>query len=198
MKWFAALLVFGGGIILLLVSACSRNIENQSHTDFFDLEGLIDSQVITLSSNNYGIQKLTKLGSEEDMFKHYPDSAGWAKELDIIKTANINKPGLSPYYNLLTQDSSVYLIDTYVLNDTGRSSTLYQKIYRSKKSRTVNKIKIKQQTDNPIYHSDRNIEVLFKQQEEDVIIDSIIVNGYQKIIFLDTAFYQSISRTIQK
>lgn len=198
MKWIAALLVFGGGVVLLLVSACSRNIENQSNTDIFDLEGLIDSQVITLSSNNYGIQKLIKLGSEEDMIEYYPDSAGWARELDIIKTANINKPGLSPYYNLLTQDSSIYLIDTYVLNDTGRSSTLYQKIYRSKKSRYINKIKIKQQTDNPIYHSGRNIEVVFKQQEDDVIIDSIIVSGYQKIIFLDTALYQSISWTIQK
>jgi len=197
MKWIDSLLFYGGVFIILSVSACSISIENQSYQNTFDLEGLINSQVISLSANNYGIQKITRLGSKEEIVEQYPDSSGWAKELNIIKTADINKPGLRPYYDLLSSDSSIYTIDTYILNDTGRSNTIYQKIYHSKNNNHLIRIGIKQQIDNPIYHSGRYIEVIFKGPKDDVVlIDSIIVKGYQKIIFLDTAFYNSISRTI--
>ena len=196
MKRIDALLILGGVIILSLMPACSGSIEDQSYPDTFDLEGLINAEVIFLSSKNFGIQKSIRLGSYEEKVELFPDSARWAKELNIIKTANINKPGLRPYYELQTIDSSIYLIDTYVLSDTERSNTLYQKIFRTKKNGYLEKICIKQQTDNPIYHSGRDIEVVFKRPDEDNIIDSIIVKGYQKIIFLDTAFYQTISRTI--
>jgi hypothetical protein len=197
MKRIDTLLFYVGVIILFLLSACSRNMERQYVSDTFDLEGIIDAQVFFLSKNNIGVQKITSLGPKEDRVEHYPDSAGWAKELNIIKTANIDKPGLKPYYDLLTTDSSIYFIDSYVLNDTGRAITLYQKIYRHKKNNIIKRIKIRQQIINPIYHSGRAIEVVFKESEENMIIDSIIVNGYQKIIFLDTAYYQTISRTIR-
>jgi hypothetical protein len=198
MRWIYFLLCYGGAIIILSLSACSRNLEKQSNHIRFDLAGLINSQVSLLSEKNYGIQKVTKLGSTEEVVEHYPDSSGWVKELNIIKSTDINKPGLSPYYDMISSDSSWCSIDTYILNDTGRSNILYQKIYRYKKTDQLVRIRIKQKIDNPIYHSGRYIDVAFKKLKEDlIVVDSIIVNGYQKIIFLDTTFYNSISKIIK-
>ena len=198
MKWIDFLLFSAVVILIISLSACNRNIETQSDDkNAFDLVGLIDSQVILLSKNEYGIQKFTKLGQKKENIELFPDSAGWVKELNIIKTTDINKPGLSPFYNLISSDSSVYSIDSYVLNDVGRSNVIYQKIYREKRTDHLTRIKIKQNIKNPIYHSSRFIDISFKKLNADQgLADSILVKGYQKIIFLDTAFYYSISKIV--
>jgi len=196
MKWIDYLMLFGG--IIFILSSCSKSTEYQSDQNTFDLEGLVNSQVFFLYDNHYGIHKITKLGSKEEVVEQYPDSSGWANELKILKTADINKPGVRPYYNFKSSESFLYSIDSYILNETGRSNTLFQKIYRDKQTNHLARIMVEQRIDNPIYHSGRYIVIVFKGLEEDVvIIDSIKVTGYQKIIFLDTTFYNSISRIIQ-
>jgi hypothetical protein len=151
-----------------------------------------------LSENGFGIYKTSRLGSKEEQVEQYLDSSGWANELNILKTADISKPGLRPYYTFKSSESSHHLIDAYIINDTGRFSTVYQKIYRDKKSNHLARIIVEQRVDNPIYHSGRNIEIVFKGLDEStVIIDSIKVEGFQKIIFMDTAHYTSISRIVR-
>jgi hypothetical protein len=197
MRWIGSWHFYVGVIILFVISACNRYVDNASHENTFDLEGFIDSQVIFLSANKFGVRKVTRLGLKEDEVEQYPDSAGWVKELNIIRTANINKPGLRPYYDLQSVDSSMFHIDTYILIDTGRANTLYQKIYRSKDDGSLEKIRIRQRVDNPIYSSGRDIEVALKRREGDDVIDSILIHGYQKMVLLDTAFYQTITSIIR-
>jgi hypothetical protein len=192
---FKVWLFFGGFLWSLTFSSCQKNIEKGSLQNTFDLIGLVDDQVNYLSRHQYGIHKFKKLGNKKEIIDHYPDSTGWAKELSILKTADINKPGLSPYYRLESSKDSLYEIDTYYLKDTGSVNTLYQKIIRRKQNHLPVKIEARQQTDNPIYHSGRYIEIFFKAlSEQEVIIDSIYISGYQKMIFRDTTFYSSISK----
>jgi len=198
MKWIDSLLMNGVLIIILSLSSCSSNNEHQFDQNAFNLESLVNAQVFFLSDNNYGILKTSRLGSKEEQVEHYLDSSGWANELNILKTADISKPGLRPYYTFQSSESSRHLIDSYIIMDTGKYSTVYQKIYRDKKSNHLAKIIVEQRVDNPIYHSGRNIEIVFKGFDKNaVIIDSIKVEGFQKIIFMDTAHYTSISRVVR-
>jgi len=198
MKWISPLLFFTGWLVMLSFPSCRKNTEVRSYQEALDLEGLVNTQVVYFSDNHYGIHKRSCLGQKEEVVEHYPDSAGWSKQLDILKTVDISKPGLRSYYAAESYESPSFLIDYYVLIDTGRSNTMYQKIFRDKLTNHLARIQAKQRVDNPIYHSGRYIEIVFRTIDEDIpIIDSIKVEGYQKIIFQDTVFYSSIGKIIQ-
>jgi hypothetical protein len=198
MKWIGPLLFFTGWLIILSFPSCMKKTEVWSYQEAFDLGSLVNNQIIYLSGNHYGVRKMSSLGQKEDVTEHYPDSAGWAKELDILKTADISKPGVRPYYAAESYESPLFLIDNFILTDTGRSNTMYQKIFRDKQTNRLARIQAEERVDNPIYHSGRYIEIVFRTIDEDVlIIDSIKVEGYQKIIFQDTAFYSSIAKIIR-
>lgn len=160
--------------------------------------GLIDSQVNFLSNNKYQIQKTSLLGSSEESTRYVPDSAGWARELNVIRTADISKPGLRAFYTVESYDSSEFTIDQYNLVDSGNSITIYQKIYHEKTSGQILKVKALQKVNNPIYNSRRFMEISFKEKSDDdeLIIDSIIVVGFQKMILSDTTFYRSVGKIL--
>lgn len=191
-------LLFAGLAFVLWISSCGNRPENQSKIKTFDLVGLIDSQVNLLSSNKYQIQKTSRLGSSEENTRYVPDSAGWARELNVIRTADISKPGLRAYYTIETYDSLEFTIDQYNLIDSGNSNTIYQKIYHGRSSGQILKVQALQKVNNPIYDSRRFIEISFKEEkdEDNLIIDSIVVVGFQKMILSDTTFYRSIGRIL--
>jgi len=191
-------LLFAGLAFVLWISSCGNRPENQSKIKTFDLVGLIDSQVNLLSSNKYQIQKTSRLGSSEESTRYVPDSAGWARELNVIRTADISKPGLRAFYTIETYDSLEFTIDQYNLIDSGNSNTIYQKIYHRRSSGQILKVQALQKVNNPIYDSRRFIEISFKEKkdEDNLIIDSIVVVGFQKMILSDTTFYRSIGRIL--
>ena len=189
--------VLAGLIFIFWMASCGNMAENQSDQNSFDLVGLVDSQVILLTNNNYQIRKISRLGSSDESTQFVPDSAGWARELNIIRTADISKPGLRSYYTIETYDSLEFNIDHYTLLDSGNSTTIYQKIYWEKASGKLLKIQALQNVNNPIYDSERYIEIIFnKEDRENLIIDSIIVEGFQKMILSDTTLYRSISKIL--
>ena len=189
--------VLAGLIFIFWMASCGNMAENQSDQNSFDLVGLVDSQVILLTNNNYQIRKTSRLGSSDESTQFVPDSAGWARELNIIRTADISKPGLRSYYTIETYDSLEFNIDHYTLMDSGNSTTIYQKIYWEKASGKLLKIQALQNVNNPIYDSERYIEIIFnKEDRENLIIDSIIVEGFQKMILSDTTLYRSISKIL--
>ena len=197
MKRINLLLITAGWGILMVLSCCGRNPETQSYEKLFDLGSLIDSQVIYLSVNHYGIRKISSLGFQEEVTENYPDSSGWEKELSIIKTADLSKPGLRPYYMVKTYEKALFLVDEYFVTDSGSLPTIYQKIVRDKDSGQLARIEAQQRVNNPIYHSNRHIEIVFNQGDAyKLIIDSILVKGYQKIISQDTVFYTTIAKVI--
>ncbi len=189
--------VLAGLIFIFWMASCDYMTENQSDQNSFDLVGLVDSQVILLTNNNYQIRKISRLGSSNESTQFVPDSAGWARELNIIRTADISKPGLRSYYAIETYDSLEFKIDHYTLLDSGNSTTIYQKIYWEKASGQLMKIQALQNVNNPIYNSERYIEIIFnKEDRENLVIDSIIVEGFQKMILSDTTLYRSISKIL--
>ena len=189
--------VLAGLIFIFWMASCDYMTENQSDQNSFDLVGLVDSQVILLTNNNYQIRKISRLGSSNESTQFVPDSAGWARELNIIRTADISKPGLRSYYAIETYDSLEFNIDHYTLLDSGNSTTIYQKIYWEKASGQLLKIQALQNVNNPIYNSERYIEIIFnKEDRENLVIDSIIVEGFQKMILSDTTLYRSISKIL--
>jgi hypothetical protein len=190
-------LLYTGLSFLFLLTSCGNSAERQPDLKSFDLERLVDSQVIFLAENEYQVIKKSSLGTSDDLVQYVPDSAGWVREMGIIRTADISKPGLRSYYTLESYDSLEYTIEHYSLLNSGNSNIIYQKIYRDAASDQLLKIQALQNVNNPIYDSNRYLEITFKEAEKDQeVIDSILVRGYQTMILSDTVIYQSISKII--
>jgi hypothetical protein len=190
-------LLYTGLSLLFFLTSCGNRTERQSDLKSFDLEGLVDSQVSFLVENEYQVIKKSSLGTSNDLVQYVPDSAGWVREMSIIRTVDISKPGLRSYYSLESYDSLDCTIEHYTLLDPGNSNTLYQKIYRDAASDQLLKIKALQNVSNPIYDSKRYLEITFQEVGNDTaIIDSIVVSGYQTMILSDTVIYQSISKIL--
>lgn len=190
-------LLYTGLCLWLLVTSCGNRAERQSDLKSFDLVGLVDSQVIFLTDNEYQVIKNSSMGTSTDFAQFVPDSSGWVREMSIIRTADISKPGLRSYFALESYDSLDYNIEHYTLLDSGNSNTLYQKIYRDAASGRLLKIKALQNVSNPIYDSKRYMEITFQEVGKDTeIIDSILVRGYQTMILSDTVFYHSLSKIL--
>jgi hypothetical protein len=190
-------LLYTGLSLLFLLTACGNRTERQSDLKSFDLVGLVDAQVIFLTHNKYQVSKESSLGTSNELVQYVPDSAGWVREMGIIRTADISKPGLRSYYALASYDSLDYTIEHYTLLASGNSNTIYQKVYRDAASDQLLKIKALQKVSNPIYDSKRYLEITFQEVGKDTgIIDSIVVRGYQTMILSDTVIYKSISKIL--
>lgn len=190
-------LLYTGLSLFFLLTSCGNRAERQSDLKSFDLVGLVESQVIFLTDNEYQLIKKSSLGPSDDLAEYVPDSAGWVREMSILRTADISKPGLRSYYALDSYDSLDYTIEHYNLLESGNSNTIYQKIYRDAASDQLLKIQALQNVSNPIYDSKRYLEITFQKVGKDTeIIDSIVVRGYQTMILSDTVIYESISKIL--
>lgn len=188
--------ILTGLTLVVCMSSCLKKIETRNDQDVFYMEDLINNQIVYLSSHNYGIRKITRLGEREEITENYPDSLEWTKEFNILKDADISKPGLRPFYDIRSYETPMYRIDHYVLKDSGKSNTLYQKVFRDIKSGKLLRLLTEQYVQNPIYHSERRIELVFATIHGNTVIDSITVTGYQKMIARDTAYYSLMARMI--
>ena len=191
------LLLMGLAMVVLMYS-CGENPSSMSDLRSFDLKGLADGQVTTLSQGGYRIQKISQLGPSQDKTEYRPDSSGWKRELDILRNADISKPGLRPYYSYTNYDSVDLIVEHYALTDTGQSDVIYQKVYHHKNSGLLWKIEVLQQVNNPIYNSSRIIQAIFREEDnQQMLLDSLKVKGFQHMIISDTTFYQTTCKILK-
>lgn len=178
--------------LLFVISSCRQDIDGGSLEKAFDMNRFVDDQTTWLSKHRYGLRKITRLDSSVETIEYIPDSSGWARELDILRTVDISKPAIRPFYDHKVSEADQFKIDRFIVKDSGRHKTTYQAIYRKKNDSNPSIIRSGQYISNPIYRSERIIEIIFKDTVTDTLeIDSVKVQGYQKIIFRDTAFYNT-------
>ncbi|MBR9997915.1 MAG: hypothetical protein KFF73_03040 [Cyclobacteriaceae bacterium] len=175
--------------LILFLNACHQG-EDSHPESVFDLEGFINSQVVSLSMSEHQLKKRTGIGSNAEILMLVPDSTGWQKELSIFKTAAIHKPGLRDFYSKNVIDSGENEIEEYFLKDTSQSETIFLRVVKEKKSSLVRLIEAGQHTDNPIYNSGRDLFLKFLPVDKDnVLLDSFAVSGYQKMVLQDSVIY---------
>ncbi len=187
MKLFRAKL-FILALVLMFAHCRQRTIRDSGVV--FDLEKLIDDQVCLLTRGEFELEKKTSIKDSVESFSLLPDSLGWQKELSIFKTADIHKPGLREFYLKITTETQASKIESYSLQDTAQSETVLLNVIKGKESDLIQSIEAVQHTNNPIYHSKRDLYLYFKHPgPEKIQLDSFVVKGFQKMILQDTVSY---------
>ena len=180
-------------ILLLGLISCGENqMETQVETNYFDVKGLLEDQIHVLANAKAKLEKETVFDRSSDHDVTYPDSTGWRQELNTIIGLDINKPVSAGMYavtdGLSDEGSNLSIQHTFLKDTTGVGVTDIKVFYFST-IENVRRVEIIKRERNPIYHSEFAVSMTFESLGEGLVLDGYQMQGYQKMIFMDSSTY---------
>ena len=185
-------------VIFATTVACTDDSQlssTPSNMPYFDLKGLLEQQVDMLDSLDPEVQIEALIGNEHDEEVMQKDSADWAETLALYVEADLNKPVLRDQY--LIRDS--------LLTGTGKRLKIYQakqpqevdipymKIYYEEDLSQVRRVETLFRENNPLYSTQRQMELRFANEGGTLRLLSFGVTGKQKMILRDSILYQTVA-----
>ena len=165
--------VFGLLTFCALLSACNPEIKEGKTKKYFDLKGLIESQIKMLNKQKPMVQKTILMSekSESQLVK----TIDWAKELELFIQMDLNKPAFIQSYKVDSASMSV----KYELKDTEKLPVKYLKISRVGENGIS--IEALMSSKNYLYQTERHLKLSLKNNK----IYDYQIEGFQKIVFGD-------------
>ena len=163
--------VFGLLTFCALLSACNPEIKEGKTKRYFDLKGLIESQIKTLNKQKPMVQKTILMSekSESQLVK----TIDWAKELELFIQMDLNKPAFIQSYQVDSSSMSV----NYKLKNTEKLPVKYLIISRIGENGIS--IEALVSNENYLYQTERHLKLSLKSNK----IHDYQIEGFQKIIF---------------
>lgn len=176
-------------LVVLTAWSCAPDTNNEKSTTYYDINGLVDRQIKLLVSASPSILKKAIIDGHEEESKIQPqDSAHWAKELIIFKSADINRSMLSDSYIISESSNSRIKTITYTSKypDDTEVDALSVELDNDQKPMKIRAILDNQ---NELFKSAKTLEVKFKDVNGQKLISSYSIEGWQKMISKDSAAY---------
>lgn len=167
-----------------------KNDKAKSVKLYYDIHGLIDEQVKLLDSISPSLYKKAVINGVEEISQFVPeDSAAWSKELQIFKSADINKSILSDSY-AITESSEVN-VKTITYSSKYSESTLVDNllIQIAENNNKLQKFHAHLNNKNELYASSKELEMYFINENGKHRIAGYSIAGSQKMISKDSAYY---------
>lgn len=177
--------------ILLISAGCERRAYEKAPA-YFDIDSLIDAQLVLLVQRQPALHKEALIGSDSANVTFTPaDSTAWAKELDIFRQLDmINKPVNRDNYEV--QDNVADTRSNLKICRYKAKKELplaYLNIYYTSDHRNVRRIEGLYQEQNALYASSRYLLIELNKVYDDIALTSYQIEGGQKMIMGDsTAF----------
>ena len=154
-----------------LLSACNPEIRESKIKRYFDLKGLIETQIKTLNIQKPFVQKTVLMSekSESQLVK----TIDWAKELELFIQMDINKPAFIQSYQVDSSSMGV----KYVLKNTEKLPVKYLMINRIGESGFS--VEALMSNENYLYQTERHLKLVIKNSE----LSDYQIEGFQKIVF---------------
>jgi len=182
--------------LIILVWSCDQGVNKKQKkiSTYFDIEGLIDKQVKLLDSISPSLYKEAIINGQNETETFAPaDSAAWAKELTIFKTADINKPTLVDRYNVRKSTDGKFVryvsktpesteVDSISLQLDKAGVPIIIKAYLSKK--------------NTLFKSAKDLELTFTDHLGKNLISSFSASGWQKMASKDSTVFSFNAKII--
>ena len=177
---------------LWLLSACSISRGDQREGPkidaYFDLAGLIQQQVQSLSVITPRVYKQAVIDSQQE--EQELDTVNWEKELNIFSKADINKPRLLSQYQTTTYTNDAGNKVTKHQNvEENVSGVIKMEIVENPASQKLLSIYIETREYNTLFTSEVEMEMNFEEKENEPRLTSYSINGFEKVILKDTMHY---------
>lgn len=183
--------------IALMFGACERPAQTQ--TEHFNIDSLITTQVVDLSSLNTSLAKSGIInGVKQDTVLSSLDTAAWKRELDIFSEIELfNKPAYRVSYEVkdgLRDASSNLTIRAF--QTTEDLPVRYVKLFYLDNLNKLRKIEALYQQDNALMKTQRKLVMEFSDVYNKNILTSYSVEGGQKMFAGDSVHFV-INGTVQ-
>lgn len=154
---------------------------------FYDINGLIDEQIKMLDSISPSIVKKATIGAEEEMTKEDPTT--WSKEMNIFRSADINKPLLRDSYEV--SNISAGNFETILYKSKRPDGTIVDElsIELIQGSQKPVKVIARLNSKNPLFNSVKTLEMYFQNIDGKQMLSKYKSQGWQKMISKDSTYY---------
>lgn len=184
------------GVLSLLIfctlSAC-ENVQTQkmSEKPYFDLNGLLQKQIILLDSLRPEVSKITLIDGVEEAQKTKFDSLDWLREMEIFFEVDINEPILRDAYKLEEKNigDSIRLF-SYQAVDKENLEIEFLDVYYPDDKELPSRISAVFTEKNALYGSKRSLQLNFGDIEGQHVLEGYSIKGIQKMLLKDTIFYE--------
>ncbi|HMP99366.1 MAG TPA: hypothetical protein PKC24_06260 [Cyclobacteriaceae bacterium] len=176
-------------VLLSLLMACIDQSSIQ-RGDYFSIDSLVNAQVAQLAAGNFVLEKTASLNGVQEHSSTSLDSAGWARELDIIRRADINKPAYSNAFKISISDdlNSNLKLKTYQLQNDLPVKSL--KIYYLNDVNEIRRIRASIEEETRVFVNDKEILLEFDIINNQLLLKKYLIEGKQKMILGDSTYYR--------
>ncbi|SNS47680.1 hypothetical protein SAMN05421640_0309 [Ekhidna lutea] len=171
-------------VLLLVLASCQKlKPESVAIPEYPDFEQLMTQQVKMLGQTK--IKKEAWLEGKSEVHAMNMDSTKWAEELSFLKEINPNQP---EYVGAFEKSSEG---DLQILTLGAEENGALKKVKYSKSGENYKRIAATFHEDKDVYVHHREIEMIF----ENGILNSLTIDGYQKMMFKDTVRFRILLST---
>lgn len=192
-RYFVAILFLG------LVACVPESSNSVRTTEYFDLDSLISNQVELLTESNVKVNKMVRIGNEQETQQLAFDSTGWRKELRLFAESDINTPILSGVYEATygRPDSlSNLTVDSFVAMDEGPKVRRMDLFYL-KELGGLRRVEILQGENNELYMLRRKLRLTFGNGIDKQMLSGYSVEVVQQLVTQDTVTLEVVADVVQ-
>ena len=149
-------------IVIALAALFVSCQKNQTVTkNYFDIDSLIDNQLIYLRETNASLTKTASIDKDQDEATFKPDSAGWANELEAFRHLDIiNKSIYVDAYEITDgkkDENSNLIVRNF--QATREIPIEYFRIYYQDSPKRIRKIEASLSEQNTLYFTARTFSI---------------------------------------
>jgi len=157
--------------LALVAIGCDKKVE-KSEIYYFDLKGLVTSQIGDLNQKQPRLLKNWQIGSKKES-KEF-EKTDWNKELEVFIEADINKSGLKNSY--VTE--KIGFTEKFKLKE-GENAPIKYLIVKKDSLGMTEQVELESGMDNYLFESKTKLKLILKDNK----LQSYNAEGYQKLFF---------------
>lgn len=181
-------------VILIGTAFGCQNIKpvDDNISYYYNLDSLINEQQMALQTIKPMLNKRARITNDSSQNSFTPDSLSWSNELNIFKEANINIPVLQGLYQseVRDDDRSNLKIKEFTPVEDQNLKVSFLRIYYLDNIQNIRKLEAKYVEDNPIYHSGKDLRMVFEDINGKPMLSKYTIHGSQKMILQDTVSFE--------
>ena len=158
---------------------------------YFDVDSLVNSQIVHLINARAGLTKTGTLDNETDTATYTPDSAGWVAEFELFASMNINKPVNQGQYKVIEKEEDTSNLKVMEYQHISGDNTLGPsiKIRYYKELINIKSLEIINYQENPVFSGKRTMKMDFEEIGGVPLLKGFSISGNQKMIGAETTSY---------
>jgi hypothetical protein len=170
---------------LILLAGCD-NLNPDVPSVFYNVDSLVNAQVNYLAEKKPEVIKSGEIRDIAGESVVIPDSVQWTRELAIFRRADINKPRLREQYSVEEGSDKDGTWITYTAQGDKNLPVRHLTVHFAGKQNEIRMLEALIRDVNPLYNSERLIQMSFDQINGSSLLSSYFIQGGQRMKLRDT------------